>query len=304
MTITVAIPSYNHEKYVTDCIKSVLREKDYIDKIILIDDHSTDTTFEKAKLFDGQIECIRNEKNLGLAGNWNKCIDLCTTDWLMIFHADDEMVLGAMTLYKNSIEKYPTVGIVHADAYSMKETDVTTKKRHRLEQKEFWGAGLDAMKCKPGICSSVMVKKEVYATLGHFINGSLSTDVEMWHRIASKYDVAFINEPTAIYRINPTSAGVISLSKRSVSAIHKDWEMLRMAMASHYPDEESRQTFLKESFRLAPGGYFEVVKANIKARNYIRVFHAIWLIIFTYRASILLTKMIFSIFKKKLTKKG
>lgn len=299
-TLTVVIPSYNKEKYIERCIQSILHEKAYIDKIILVDNCSTDKTFEIAKTFEPEIKCYKNEMNLGMAGNWNKCIDLCETEWLMIFHADDELVPGAMRHYKDIIQKYPTAGLIYANAYSIIEEDESTKSMSDRNQKEFCLAGLEAMSCRGSVCSAILVKKEAYKKLGYFINNSLSADVEMWHRIASKYDVVFLNVPTVIYRVNTSSTGFDSLVNREIGEIKADWDLLNEKMAEHYPTKESRDAFLKQCLKDAPGAYFNVVKANIRAQNYFKVLGALILIIFTYRGFVPLVSITSAIIKKRI----
>lgn len=300
MSITVAIPSYNKEKYIERCLASIVHEKEFIERILLVDNDSTDKTLQLAKNFEPDVECIKNETNLGMSPNWNRCIDLCETEWLMIFHADDIMVPGAMHYYKEIIEKYPSAGMIFANTYSMIEDDESTKTKHTIVQKEFWKAGLDAMQAKSGACSAVMVKKEAYAKLGYFIKKSISSDVEMWHRIASMYDVAFISESTVVYRVNAASTGVDSLINREIRDIKADWDLLDSQMASHYPTEELKATFLKDAFKRAPGAYFAVAKANIRAKNYYKVWQAVMLIIFTYRGLFPLLGMILAIIKKNI----
>ena len=286
MKITVAVPSYNKEKYIERCLASIVREKESIDTILLVDNNSSDRTFELAKTFEPSVTCVKNETNLGMSGNWNKCIDLCQTEWLMILHADDEMVPGAIEHYRKAIKKYPSVGIIYANAYSIVEGDESTKKMNQNYQKEFWQAGLEAMECKPTVCSAVMVKKEAYNKLGYFIDKSLSSDVEMWHRIASKYDTVFLNIPTVIYRINASSTGFDSLTNRTLKEIKEDWDILDQQTASHYPTKLLQKQYLEKCFRRAPGAYFAVVKANIRAKNYFKVLQTLFLIIFTYRGII------------------
>lgn len=300
MKITVAVPSYNKEKYIERCLGSIVHEKEYIDTILLVDNNSTDKTFEISRRFEPTVTCIKNDTNLGMSGNWNKCIDLCTTEWLMIVHADDEIVPGAMVHYKKIIEKYPTAGIIYGNAYSMVEDDESTKTMSPSSQKEFWKAGKEAMTCKPSVCSAVMVRKDAYMQLGYFIDKSLSSDVEMWHRIASKYDTVFLNVPTVIYRVSASSTGYDSLINRTIKDIKKDWDILDAQMASHYETEEERKNFLADCFRRAPGSYFAVAKANIRARNYMKVLETIWLIIFTYNGFFPLISMIAAIIKKRL----
>lgn len=44
-----------------------------------------------ARVGDRRIRYVRNDNNLGLAGNWNKALSLATTDLVTIFHCDDEL---------------------------------------------------------------------------------------------------------------------------------------------------------------------------------------------------------------------
>ncbi|MBP9866829.1 MAG: glycosyltransferase [Candidatus Pacebacteria bacterium] len=301
-SITVAIPSYNKEKYIERCIKSVIHEKNNINTILLIDNNSTDSTLTIAKKFEPVVTCIKNTVNLGMSGNWNKCIDICKDEWLLILHADDELLPNAISHYKNAIKKYPTAGIIYTNAYSIIEDDVSTKTINKSNQKEFWKAGIEAMNCKPTICSAVLVKKEAYTKLGYFIDKSLSSDVEMWHRISSTYDTVFINTPTAIYYVSKSSTGFESLINRDIKDIKSDWDILNSQMASHYPTESLRNNFLNDCFKRAPGSYFAVAKANIRAGNYIKVIQVFSLIIFTYKGLFPLLSMVFKILIKYIKK--
>ncbi|GIW65681.1 MAG: hypothetical protein KatS3mg094_200 [Candidatus Parcubacteria bacterium] len=66
--ISCLIPAYNEEKYIKNTIES-LKNTNLIDEIIVIDDASTDKTFEIIKKIKG-IKIIKNYKNLGKT----KCI--------------------------------------------------------------------------------------------------------------------------------------------------------------------------------------------------------------------------------------
>lgn len=303
MTLTVAVPSYNKEKYIERCLKSILAEKKYIDRIILVDNCSTDRTFEIAKKFAPNVECFRNDANIGMSPNWNRCIDLCTTDWLMIVHADDEILPGSISKYIDLIQKHPSIALVHADSYSIVDDNASTKSIYQKNKKEFWKAGIDAMSCEYGVCSAVMVKKEAYDALGHFIASSLASDAEMWARIAGKYDIGYINSPTVIFHVNSASTGYDSLVNRKIKDIKADWDLLTNQRAKSYPTKESQDAFLAEYARLAPYSYWAVVKANLRAHHFIKVFQTLWLIVFTYHGFFPLLKLIFGTAKKVMMKK-
>ena len=302
ITLTVAIPSYNKEKYIERCIKSILKDKRYINQIILVDNASTDNTLKIAEDFKPDIECHQNEKNLGMSPNFNKCIELCRSEWLMILHADDELVPESIPKYLALIEKYPSLGIIHANSYSVTNGDESTKNLATLKCRPHWKAGADALSCNYGVCSAVMVKKEVYDKLGGFIESSMSSDVEMWSRIASNFDVGFINEPTVIYHVNPSSTGPQSLVNRSVREIKADWDLLAEKISLGYPTKELKDAFLKKNYESAPYSYWAVVKANLRAKNYRNVFSALWLIIFTYKGLLPLIKILWNLLIKHINR--
>lgn len=299
-TITVAVPSYNKEAELGRCIESVLQNAKEIDRIILVDNCSTDRTFEIAKSYEPRLEVFRNDSNVGMSGNFNRCIELANTDWLMIFHADDVMLAGAIKKYRDLIERQPDLGLIHADSYTVVENDETTKTYNPRSTREVYQAGTDALTCPYGACSAVMVRKAAYDKLGGFINTSLSSDVEMWARVSSEYAVGSINEPTVVYYASLKSTGPQSLINRSVAEIKADWDDLDSRIALVYPEGPARDNYIKGLHKAAPGNYFAVVKANLKVGNWRNVFSGLKLIIVDYRGFWPLTKIAWNIIARRL----
>lgn len=303
MKLTVAVPSYNKEKYIERCIKSILADKEYIDEVILVDNCSTDKTFELAKKFEPEIRCVKNERNLGMSGNFNKCIDLCKTDLLMIFHADDELIPGSIKRYMDLFGKYPSVGIAHADFFYIKNGDPKSKIYAKTDDKEIRKAGQDAMDWPKGYaCSAVMVKKSVYDDLGYYIEESLSSDVEMFVRISSKYDKGYLNMPTVIVHLNSDSTGRNSLVNREPEEVEADWKLLGDRILS-YHSEESRESVRKEGVNGMINGLIIVATTNIKAGQYRRALRALRIVIFKYNGFFKLLKSFFEFLRYRVKTK-
>jgi glycosyltransferase involved in cell wall biosynthesis len=73
--ISVCIPVYNGAAYLEDCLQSVIAQTYSNIEILLVDDGSTDDSIsiiEKFSQKDSRIRLVRNQKNLGLTGNWIK----------------------------------------------------------------------------------------------------------------------------------------------------------------------------------------------------------------------------------------
>ena len=89
--ISVCITVYNREKYIAQCIESVLAQDYKNIEIIISDNCSTDGTVEiiNGYLKDKRIRFYRNETNIGMAGNFRKLLDYTVTPWIIYLSSDD-----------------------------------------------------------------------------------------------------------------------------------------------------------------------------------------------------------------------
>jgi glycosyltransferase involved in cell wall biosynthesis len=90
--VSICIPAYNTSRYLRECLNSALAQTFADFEVVLVDNASTDETSaiaEEYALHDPRIRCYRNEKNLGVIGNWNRCIGLARGEWIKFLCADD-----------------------------------------------------------------------------------------------------------------------------------------------------------------------------------------------------------------------
>lgn len=72
--VSICIPAYNNEKDIKGTLESLLEQTYKNIEIVVVDDASTDSTAAIVEsIKDDRIHLYRNEKNLGMAGNWNRC---------------------------------------------------------------------------------------------------------------------------------------------------------------------------------------------------------------------------------------
>ena len=89
--LLTVIPVFNGEPFLAQTLESVARQTLRPDRVVVLDNCSTDRTPEIVKNFT-RIKCefIQNEKNVGLFGNLNRSLDFSMeTEFLQILHADD-----------------------------------------------------------------------------------------------------------------------------------------------------------------------------------------------------------------------
>ena len=94
MKINVVVTTYNHEKYLAQCLESILSQKgDFQMEVIIGDDASTDNTRQIAEQYQAQypgtVFLLPPEKNLGITKNLKRCLDACTGEYIAICEGDD-----------------------------------------------------------------------------------------------------------------------------------------------------------------------------------------------------------------------
>jgi glycosyltransferase involved in cell wall biosynthesis len=92
--ITTVMPVYNGETHLAEALDSLARQTRRPDRVVVLDNCSTDRTREIVTGFKGlHCEYRLNERNLGLFGNHNRALELAVeTDYLHFLHVDDVLL--------------------------------------------------------------------------------------------------------------------------------------------------------------------------------------------------------------------
>lgn len=108
--ISVIIPIYNSEKYINQCLDSLINQTFKDIEIICINDGSTDNSLELLQQYSNKDKRIRiiNQQNAGPAFARNAGIDISTGDYLSILDCDDFFDLDMFELMYNHSLKYDT----------------------------------------------------------------------------------------------------------------------------------------------------------------------------------------------------
>ena len=112
--ITFAIPYYRGLDYLKKAIQSLLDQCNPNWCAVVVDDRGGEDAESTVREFaDSRIRYVRNEGNLGLAGNWNTALSLAETDLVTIFHSDDELESNYVDLMLELMSRYPNAVAGH-----------------------------------------------------------------------------------------------------------------------------------------------------------------------------------------------
>ena len=90
--VSVIMPAYNAELYITEAVSSVLSQSVTDLELIVIDDCSHDQTKAIVNRFaqkDSRVRLIANEENVGVAKTRNRGLDLCCGKFVALLDSDD-----------------------------------------------------------------------------------------------------------------------------------------------------------------------------------------------------------------------
>lgn len=89
--ISVIIPLYNAEKYIAKCIESILRQTYKNFELIIVDDGSTDNSYDRVKNFHDDRIVYLSKENGGVASARNMGLDHARGAYCVFVDADDEL---------------------------------------------------------------------------------------------------------------------------------------------------------------------------------------------------------------------
>lgn len=122
--ISVIIPVYNVEKYLEQCLKSVINQSYKNLEIICVNDSSTDNSLSILKKYaniDSRIKIIENTANLGLGLSRNEGIKAASGDYIHCLDSDDWLDLSAYEKLVEYIKKAGEVDAIRFTYYSRNE---------------------------------------------------------------------------------------------------------------------------------------------------------------------------------------
>jgi glycosyltransferase involved in cell wall biosynthesis len=217
--VTVCAPVYNGGEYFRKMLRSVL-DQDHGDfEVLVIDNCSTDKTPEiERSVKDSRVRYVRNEKNLGACGNWNRCLELAKGEYIAIFHCDDlyykDMVSNEVEfLDKNpdSAAVFTSADIISADGGKLGELNLPPE----FEPGKVKGTRdiVDFTVSKgyePLICPTFMVRRKAAMKCGFFDcrNFLLAFDMDYYFRLLDFGTIGFLKQRLMGYRKHGTQGSL------------------------------------------------------------------------------------------------
>jgi glycosyltransferase involved in cell wall biosynthesis len=218
--VSIVIPLYNCEKYLSACLNSILKQSYQNIEILIADDASTDNSKNIVRTFqktDSRIVLFENEKNIGLLKNYNLLFAEAKGDYIAVQDADDWADLARISKQVELMERRPEIYLC-GTSVAFHYPSGYIRPIVKQQDYELLGPALDYHICP----ASMMFKKEVLtevAGLNPFFEGGTSMDRYFINEILSLHRGYFINEVLYHANVRPLSNHK-TFSRKKIATLH------------------------------------------------------------------------------------
>jgi len=243
--VSIISPAYNHEKYVSDCIRSVQAQAYTNWELLIIDDGSTDSTFHIAAACASEDDRIKvfSQKNIGifrLAESYNFALSKCSGKYIAVLECDDLWLPGKLEKQVELLEKNPQYVLSWGKAY-ISSADLSQNYSLSPEDSDdpdlYFnrppGKFLERL-MKSGIPAlTLLIRKDALTGTGGFLQGFGLPLVDMptLAELVMKGEFGYISEALGHWRIYPTQ-----VTKTYTTDMTRGFWSLFLSIIEKYPD--------------------------------------------------------------------
>lgn len=294
--ISVALCTYNGERYIREQIESILNQTLPVDEIVVCDDGSTDDTLSIIESFQGNtdIRIYRNETNLGVCANFQKAVDLCRGVYIFFSDQDDIWHTDKTATIIDYFRYNPEKRVVFTDALLINEQNETignttlwkcfgiTEKELNLIDKGF---GVELFAYENRATGATMALHRDFQYTHSFIKycvNDILHDGALAMLSVSANQLGYINKCLIDYRIHDNQkCGIGMYLKKPLENSIKDvrftnWSLLQLPS---YLGERISFIMQRQRHQHQPFGPFRMLRS---VKTYRQYYHGKWLSFLPY----------------------
>ncbi|MFW6025205.1 MAG: glycosyltransferase family 2 protein [Candidatus Woesearchaeota archaeon] len=200
--VSVIMPAYNASDFIEEAIDSILKQTYTNFEFIIIDDSSTDNTWEIINSYnDKRIKAYQNKENSGVVKTRNRGFDIAKGEYYAIFDSDDISMPNRLEEQVRFLEEHDDYGAVGSHIYIInEESNIIAKRKYiteysKIKKNILWES--------PFAQPSVMIRKEVIDVVGYYKREGYdrARDYDLWIRIYDKYKIVNLDSFLLEYRV-------------------------------------------------------------------------------------------------------
>lgn len=199
--VSVIIPCYNHGRYLSKAIESVIKQTYANFEIIVVDDGSTDNTKEIAQSYQ-KVKYVF-QFNQGLSAARNTGIDQCNGNYLVFLDADDWLLTDALMINLDFLQASPQLAFVSGGHRLFFCKDQTTHEVTNILEADHYCHLLERNFI--GMIATVMFQRWIFDFFRYDTKLEACEDYDLYLKVARIHPVANHTELIAVYFIHDSN---------------------------------------------------------------------------------------------------
>lgn len=215
--VSVIIPAFNRVNYINQTVDCVLNQTFQSFELIVIDDGSTDGTYEKLQEYGSRISLLthKNHANKGQSASINVGLSHAQGRYIIVLDSDDFWELNKLQVQVEYLEKHPNIGLLYTNGYGTDENGNIVYVYHSDTHMEPNDPNQILLDCYLALPVNAMVRKTVYDQVGGFNEAyRAAQDHDMLVRISEVTDFAYLPDFLFYYRRHSNSISHQNLETR------------------------------------------------------------------------------------------
>lgn len=266
--VSVCIPAYNNAGYIKETIDSVLNQTYPNIELVICDDKSKDDTVSVIEsIEDSRIKLYKNEKNLGMSGNWNKCLSKCSGEFIKLICADDMLAEDCLEKEVGALMEHPEAVLAESDT---RLVDLNGKqkgfyKRYKTSGltngKKIARAGFFVKNYFGAPLANTFRRSTLEKTQGFDTWYTYILDYDFWVQLACMGDVYIIHEPLNYFRVrNDSNTGNVMAGDKTEDYVREHIHLVnKFKKELHLSDADVKKSIRIRKLRnFAAGIYLKI----------------------------------------------
>lgn len=204
--VSIIVPVYNAENYITDCLNSILNQSYSNIELIIINDGSTDSSETIIKqISDPRIKYIK-QSNQGVSAARNQGIDNATGLYVCTVDADDVLTKESIASRIRIAQLHPEITIIDGTVYTFEKN--IDEAKHKWSPKFKGNPYHELLNLKESCFygTTWMIRKELIGSFRYNTKMTHGEDIAFYIDISTKGEYGYTEETILLNRLHTQSA--------------------------------------------------------------------------------------------------
>ena len=248
-TVSVVIPNYNHARFLERRIRSVLEQTYKPVEVIILDDHSTDDSWNVIQWFKDipGLHLLRNPTNSGSPfAQWNSGVKLARGEFVWIAESDDDAAPTFLATLMERLNGHPNAVLAYCQSRTIDELGESSGLVDRLFEhlqpgrwkSDFQSPGIDELKSSllhfntlPNASAVVFRRSAFLADGGADESMKYCGDWMTWARLCLYGELLYVAAPLNGFRLHHSSTSAKRNARRMSAEANRVRSFIRSLLS-------------------------------------------------------------------------